>query len=138
MLRKGCTPETLRSWHQKHLAKQNLVTISTDSQATCIAELEREIKELKQANKIIRKSAAFFAQAELGNLPNLTILRLLPYSPELNPIEQVWQYIKQHWLSNRCFDSYEAIVDAACQAWCNFAKQVATVKSLTARHWAVL
>ena len=47
-------------------------------------------------------------------------------------------YIKQHSLSNRCFDSYEAIVDAACQAWCNFAKQVATVKSLTARHWAVL
>lgn len=94
----GCTPETLSSWHQKHLAKQNLVTISTDSQATCIAELEREIKELKQANKIIRKSAAFFAQAELGNLPNLTILRLLPYSPELNPIEQVWHYIKQHWL----------------------------------------
>ena len=75
-----------------------LTPISTDSQATCIAELEREIKELKQANKIIRKSAAFFAQAELGNLPNLTILKLLPYSPELNPIEQVWQYIKQHWL----------------------------------------
>ena len=65
-----------------------LTPISTDSQATCIAELEREIKELKQANKIIRKSAAFFAQTELGNLPNLTILRLLPYSPELNPPEK--------------------------------------------------
>ena len=90
-----------------------LTPISTDSQATCIDELEREIKELKQANKIIRKSAAFFAQTELGNLPNLTILKLLPYSPELNPIEQVWQYIKQHWLSNRCFDSYEAIVNTA-------------------------
>lgn len=44
---------------------------------------------------------------ERYNLPNLTILKLPPYSPELNPIEQVWQYIKQHWLSNRCFDSYE-------------------------------
>lgn len=67
---------------------------------------------------------------ERYNLPNLTILKLPPYSPELNPIEQVWQYIKQHWLSNRCFDSYEAIVDAACQAWCNFAKQVADRKSV--------
>jgi transposase len=62
----GCTPETLRSWHQKHLAKQNPVTISTESQAARIAELEREIRELKQANEIIRKAAAFFAQAELG------------------------------------------------------------------------
>lgn len=55
----GCTPETLRSWHQKHLAKQNPVTISTESQAARIAELEREIRELKQANEIIRKAAAF-------------------------------------------------------------------------------
>ena len=39
---KGCAPETLRSWHQKHLAKQNPVTVSTESQAAHIAELERE------------------------------------------------------------------------------------------------
>ena len=54
------------AYHQKHLAKQNPVTISTESQAARIAELEREIRELKQANEIIRKAAAFFAQAELG------------------------------------------------------------------------
>ena len=65
----GCTPETLRSWHQKHLAKQNPVTITNESQAARIAELEREIKELKQANEIIRKAAAFFAQAELDRKP---------------------------------------------------------------------
>ena len=65
----GCTPETLRSWHQKHLAKQNPVTVTTESQAARIAELEREIKELKQANEIIRKAAAFFAQAELDRKP---------------------------------------------------------------------
>jgi len=62
----GCTPETLRSWHQKHLARQNPVTVTTQSQAARIAELERENRELKQANEIIRKAAAFFAQAELG------------------------------------------------------------------------
>ena len=62
MLRKGCTPETLRSWHQKHLAKQNPVTVSTESQAARIAELEREIRELKQANEIIRKAAGIEAR----------------------------------------------------------------------------
>ena len=62
----GCTPETLRSWHQKHLAKQNPVTVSTEGQAARIAELERENRELKQANEIIRKAAGIEAQAELG------------------------------------------------------------------------
>ena len=55
----GCTPETLRSWHKKHLDQQNPVIVTTQSQATRIAELEREIKELKQANEIIRKAAGF-------------------------------------------------------------------------------
>lgn len=62
----GCTPETLRSWLQKHLAKQNPITVTTESQAARIAELEREIRELKQANEIIRKAAGIEAQAELG------------------------------------------------------------------------
>ena len=69
MLRKGCTPEILRSWHKQHLAKQNPVIVSTESQAARIAELERENRELKQANEIIRKAAAFFAQAELDRKP---------------------------------------------------------------------
>jgi transposase len=72
-VRKGCTPETLRSWHQKHLSKQNPVTVTTESQAARIAELERENRELKQANGIIRKAAVFFffrpAQAEKGRKP---------------------------------------------------------------------
>ena len=62
----GCTPETLRSWHQKHLAKQNPVIVTAQSKAARIAELEREIRELKQANEIIRKAAGIEAQAELG------------------------------------------------------------------------
>ena len=65
----GCTPETLRSWHQKHLAKQNPVIVTTQSQATRIAELERENRELKQANEIICKAAGIEAQAEKGRKP---------------------------------------------------------------------
>ena len=65
----GCTPETLRSWHKKHLARQNPVIVTTQSQAARIAELERENRELKQAkqaNEIIRKAAGIEAQAERG------------------------------------------------------------------------
>ena len=51
------------------------------------------------------------------NLPNITLLRLPPYSPELNPCEQVWRYLKDRCLSNRCYKHYDAILDAiwACR-----------------------
>jgi len=40
-----------------------------------------------------------------------------PYSPELNPTENVWQFLRQAYLSNRVFETWEAIVDACCEAW---------------------
>ena len=64
-LKVGCTPETLRSWHKKHIDRTIPANIQAQDQAARIKELERENKELKQANEIIRKAAAFFAQAEL-------------------------------------------------------------------------
>ncbi len=62
----GCTPETLRAWHQKHLDQQNPVKVQQLSDQERIKQLERENKEkLQRANEILRKAAAFFAQAEL-------------------------------------------------------------------------
>ncbi len=42
---------------------------------------------------------------------NVVMIKLPPYSPELNPIEQVWSWMRQHKLANRCFKNYEDIVD---------------------------
>lgn len=61
----GCTPETLRAWHQKHLDQQNPIKVQQISDQEKMRQMEREIKELKRANEILRKAAAFFAQAEL-------------------------------------------------------------------------
>ncbi len=47
---------------------------------------------------------------------NITLLHLPPYSPELNPVENVWAYLRSNNLSNRVFDTYDAIVDACCDA----------------------
>ncbi len=65
----GCTPETLRSWHKKHIDQTIPASVQAQSDKERIKELERENKELKQANEIIRKAAAFFAQAETGRPP---------------------------------------------------------------------
>jgi transposase-like protein len=61
----GCSPETLRSWHKKHVEQSIPAIVQAQSDKERIKALERENRELKQANEIIRKAAAFFAQAEL-------------------------------------------------------------------------
>ena len=48
---------------------------------------------------------------------NITILYLPPYSPELNPAERLWAYLRSHYLSNRVFDDYTHLLDAGAQAW---------------------
>ena len=48
---------------------------------------------------------------------NITLLHLPPYSPELNPIERLWAYIKSHYLSNRIYKDYQEIFDVTKEAW---------------------
>jgi hypothetical protein len=48
---------------------------------------------------------------------NITLLPLPPYSPELNPVERLWLYLRERHLSHRLLDDYDAIVDACCHAW---------------------
>ena len=61
----GCTPETLRAWVKKSQAQPSKPSSNTQSTEERLAVLERENKELKRTNDILRQAAAFFAQAEL-------------------------------------------------------------------------
>lgn len=68
---------------------------------------------------------------------NLSLLHLPPYAPELNPVENVWQYLRQNYLSNRVFNSYTAIVDACCEAWNALIAEPERIQSIATRAWAV-
>ena len=48
---------------------------------------------------------------------NISVLLLPPYSPELNPVERLWAYLRGHYLSNRVFEDYKHLLDAGAQAW---------------------
>ncbi len=50
---------------------------------------------------------------------NVTLLRLPPYAPELNPVERIWLYLRERHLSHRLHADYDRIVDAVCVAWRN-------------------
>jgi hypothetical protein len=66
---------------------------------------------------------------------SLSLLPLPPKSPELNPVENVWQFLRQTQLSNRVFAGYEAIVTAACEAWNSLIADPARITSIGTRQW---
>jgi transposase len=66
---------------------------------------------------------------------NLTLIFLPSRAPELNPVENVWQYLRANWLSNRVFETYDEIIDAACDAWRKLIAQPATIASIGTREW---
>ena len=61
----GCTAETLRRWVRQAERDEGVKPGAMSAEAACIRELERESRELRQANEILRKASAYFAQAEL-------------------------------------------------------------------------
>lgn len=67
---------------------------------------------------------------------NITLLHLPPYSPELNPVENVWAFLRSNKLSNRVFDTYDTIVDACCDAWRWFTDQPGQITTIGSRPWA--
>jgi hypothetical protein len=67
---------------------------------------------------------------------NITLMPLPPKCPDLNPVENVWQFIRDNWLSNRVFKSYDDILDQCCFAWNRLTDQPWRIMSLGLRTWA--
>ena len=67
---------------------------------------------------------------------NITLLFLPSRAPELNPVENLWQFLRQTYLSNRVFETYEDILDAPCEAWNRLIDQPWRIMSIGLRDWA--
>jgi transposase len=68
--------------------------------------------------------------------PNITLLPLPAYSPELNPMENVWDYLRGNKLSSRVWNSYDAIVVACRDAWHFLINDPDRIRTIAHRDWA--
>ena len=66
---------------------------------------------------------------------NVTFVPLPPYSPEPNPVERIWLFLREGFLSLRTFPDYDAIVDACCQAWNQLVAEDGRIASLCNYPW---
>ena len=87
---------------------------------------------------LVLDQAGWHTTPKLPQLPNVSLLSLPAGSPELNPAEQVWQQLRDRSLANRCYDSYDDIIDACCEAWNKFTQIPNAIRSLCTRNWANL
>ena len=90
------------------------------------------------AHSVVMDKAGWHTTPALKVPPNLSILYRPPYSPELNPQENIWQYLRQAYLFNRLFETYEDIVDACCTAWNAPLAEAGRITSIAIRTWAVI
>jgi transposase len=85
---------------------------------------------------VMLDQAGWHMTAKLDVPDNVTLLPLPPRSPELNPVENVWQFLRDNWLSNRVFKSYDDILDHSCDAWNKLLDQPWKIISIGYRKWA--
>ena len=81
---------------------------------------------------MIWDQAGFHTANALKVPPNVTLIELPPYAPELNPVENLWHYLRSHFWSNRDYDNYDALMQAATHAWRQTALEPETVKTVCA------
>ena len=96
-------------------------------------------KVAEGAHAVLLLDGAGFHIAKSLRIPaNITLMKIPPYSPELNSMENVWEYLRGNKLSNTVFESYEEVVSSCCEAWSFFADDPERVASVTARAWATV
>ena len=108
---------------------------NTEAMTHQLALISKHVAPSRHA-ALLLDQAGWHTSTKLDVPENITIVPLPPKCPELNPQENVWQFIRDNWLSNRVFASYDNLVDHCCDAWNRLIAQPWTIMSLGLREWA--
>ena len=109
---------------------------STEAMNAHLAEISTQVAPDAHAVLVLDGAGWHQAGGRLRLPSNISLLALPPYCPELNPVENIWEFLRANYLSNRVFDTYNAILDACCDAWNAFVADPKRIRSLTSREWA--
>lgn len=127
--RKGSRPaavkQTRYEWVYLYAAVEPATGVSVALQAPCVNTgtmnvfLRMMSEELGPRDHavLIMDQAGWHKARKLVVPDNITVLYLPPYSPELNPVERLWGYLRSHYLSNRAYDGYDHLLEAGAEAW---------------------
>lgn len=127
--KKGSRPTAVRQTEYQYLWVLGVVSpqtghaegllsprLNTDVVNVFLRDFSKTLAADEQA-VMIWDGAGFHTSKKLVVPENITLIKLPPYSPELNPIENLWHYLKSHFWSNQVYADYESLEQAAMEAW---------------------
>ena len=121
--------------HEGKGAALILPACNTEAMNLHLAEIAKAVAPNAHAVLLVDQ-AGWHLSTRLVVPANITIIPLPPKCPELNPVENVWQFLRDNWLSNRIFKSYDDLVDHCCAAWNKLVDQPWRIMSIGLRQWA--
>ncbi|WP_066191219.1 MULTISPECIES: IS630 family transposase [Gracilibacillus] len=107
------------------------------SNTACMNIFLSELSQYYENNHIVLicDNASWHKSKALIIPNNVTILHILPYTPEMNPIEQIWNEIRKRGFANKLFHTLEAVVDQLCETMMSFTPE--DIQSITHREWVL-
>ena len=108
---------------------------TTEGMILQLAEISQAVAPGAHA-VVLLDQAGWHLSKKLKVPANITLVPLPAKAPELNPVENVWQFLRDNWISNRVFVSYDDIVGHCCDAWNKLVDQPWRIMSLGMRDWA--
>lgn len=112
-----------------------LPAVNSEAMKIHLQHISAQVQEGKHAVVILDR-AAWHTTKKVKGFTNITLLPLPAASPELNPVEQLWQQLRDRSLSNRSYKDYEDIVKSCCDAWNDYIDIPEAVRRLCTRGWA--
>lgn len=82
---------------------------------------------------LVCDGASWHKSGSLKSFPNIELMFIPPYTPEMNPIEQIWRELRARGFHNEVFQTLEKVVDRLCDTICNLTKE--SIRSITGRNW---
>jgi hypothetical protein len=113
-------------------------TVNTECMNLHLAEISTQVTPGSIAALICDGAGWHQSGGKLTLPDNVVMLPLPPYSPELNPMENVWDYLRANKLSTGIWDSYDDILIACADAWNWFVNDPARIRSIGTRDWATV
>ena len=110
-------------------------SVNVEAMSIHLAEISRGVSQGAHA-VLVLDGAGWHTSPRLRVPENISLLPLPRYAPELNPVENLWAFLRANFLSHRVWESYDAIVDACCHAWTTLMRMPERVASITSRAWA--
>ena len=108
---------------------------NTEAMQLHLDEISRNVAPGAHA-MMLCDQAGWHTTGALAIPSNITMVFIPPRSPELNPQENIWQFIRQNWLSIRVFKTYDDILALSCEAWNKLIDQPWRIMSIGLRDWA--